>query len=237
MSSSIQSVMQENIDFVRDKAHINLDFVYHQMDNLTKLIGNEDFVSQLKDLLNQVLDRNNDGVFNADDVKLLKNIFTKKENQIMNIYNLIMELFNAVLALIASVEKPVLKMDRKAIEGVFFGVFSYVMFQYGAVNEEEKDNVVEIVVTVYNIIQTMDNTLDVSNKLKTLFKKKGWCKCLYSQEAETVELNKEIVRSRNNLKQLSVTVKENQKLNDKVAHLEEKLNRLTKQPVVLETNA
>jgi len=226
MNSDISTIVKQNLDYVRDNGLINLDFVYLQLDNVSEILGNEQFINELKDLVNQVLDRDDNGVFDSNDIELLRDIFSKKQTQVLNIYNFIMEIFNSVLALIAKVDEPVLKLSTEAIEGIFFGVFSYILFQYGTMSDDDKQVILDILVAVYSTLETVDNTLGVSQKLLNLLKKKGWCKCLYdtSTDASSTALEKEILRSKLRVKELSLTMKETEKLHRKVYELERRLN-------------
>lgn len=226
MNTGISNIIKKNIDYVRDNSHINLDFVYLQINNITNIIGNEEFMVELKDTINQILDRDDNDIFDSDDIKLLRDIFMEKDNQVMNIYNFIIEFFNSVMSLIAKYKSSVLKLDKESIEGIFFGVLSYTLFQYGTMRPEDKKFVLDIVVAIYTTLETVNQTLDITKKIMLFLKNRGWCKfCIKTNTTDTnVNLDREILRSRDRVKELSKNIKNNQKLQMKVTELENKLN-------------
>lgn len=219
--SNINEVLKKNMDFVRDNTSLNMDFVYLQLNNIRTLVGNEEFLRELKDTLDQVFDRNDDGCFDVKDLMLLKDIFKRRDTQVMNIYNFVMELFNSVVALIAKVNKTVFKIDKDAIEGLFFGTVTYCLFQYSYLTPNDKKYVVYLMITIYSTVRTVDNTLNISKKIMKLLRRKGWCKCIHDN---TYEVEKEVIRSRERMRELSNTVKTTGKLTMKVEELEKRLN-------------
>ena len=215
MSNNINEIIQQNINFANDHAQINLNFVYAQLDNISKLLGNESFMHDISGIINNVLDRNHDGKFNSDDIKLLKEIFTKKHMQMVNITNFCLELFNSIMLAVGKVEKPILKLNKNALEGVFFGVLTYTMFQYGPSNKDKED-IIMIIATVYNILSAVGATQEISTNIIKLFKKKGWCKCLTKDTTNAdVQLVKNVAKMKNTVdtaKQIVILHNENDEL-------------------------
>ena len=93
-------------------------------------------------------------------------------------------------------------------------------------SEDDKKVILDILVAVYSTLETVDNTLGVTKKILDLLKKKGWCKCLYETGSDepTTELEREILRSRERVRELTLTMKETEKLHNKVEELERRLN-------------
>lgn len=207
-TSSVANAVKKNLDFVRDNTQLNLDFVYLQLDNVRKLVGNEEFLRELMDTLEHVLDRNEDGYFDGSDVKLLRDIFTNKNNLGFNIYNFVSELLNSCLALVAKVEKPMVKMNKEAVEGLFFGTLTYCLFQFSPQDRETKMQLVDLVVSIYSILQTVDNTLGLTKRILKFLKRKGWLKCLYKDQ---LALEREVLRSRERVRGYSRTLKQTER--------------------------
>lgn len=220
MNQDIYDIVKLNTDFVKNHTLMNLNFVYLQIDNITKLIGNEEFMTELKIFINHVLDRDDNGIFDSEDIRLLRDIFINKRNQVLNIYAFVMEVFNGILTLVGKIDKSLLKLDKSAIEGLFFGVTSYVLFQYGKKDTETKLMTVDIMIAVYSTLRTVDNTLKVSQSVLNLFKRKGWCKCLYTNNTDAAD--KEIIRSALRVKDISADMKNTEILYREVEKLSSK---------------
>ena len=224
---SITSSIRQNIDFVDKNSHISLDFVYLQLDNITKLVGNNTFKNELVSILTLVLDRDNNGIFDSNDIKLLREVFEKKDGQAIVIMNFCLEIYNAVMLAISKIDKPMLKFDKDALEGIFFGVFAYTLFQYSGNSESEKEDIVVIVTTVYNLLKTVDNTIKISKGILKLFKSKGICKCITGgDDVAHNRIDKELELVKERVKGGVIASKTNTKLQNKVEELSSKLEAL-----------
>ena len=224
---SITSSIRQSIDFVDENSHISLDFVYLQLDNITKLVSNNAFKNELINILNLVLDRDDNGVFDSNDIKLLKEVFEKKNGQAVNIMNFCLEIFNAVMLAVSKIDKSMLKFDKDALEGIFFGVFAYTLFQYSKEDESENEDIVVIVTTVYNLLKSIDNTMKISQGILKLFKSKGICKCLTGGDAVAhYRVDRELESVKERVKGSASTTKNTLKLQNKVDELSHKLDAL-----------
>lgn len=175
MTSNLDLILNDTLKYIEKDSGINLDFVFNQFDNIKLLIGNDDFIDEFKHSITQLFDINKDGVFNSDDIELIKNLFENNDKQFVNIANICLKLFNICMNLIGKYNKPIMKMDTKALETLFFGSFVYVLFQYSDKTNETKHNIVSITITIYETLKAMNNTLHITNKIKDLLKEKNLC--------------------------------------------------------------
>ena len=53
--------LEDTLKYVEKTGHVNLDFVYLQLDNIKTLIGNDKLIEGFKDALTEIFDKNNNG--------------------------------------------------------------------------------------------------------------------------------------------------------------------------------
>jgi hypothetical protein len=226
MSANLKKIIRKHIDFARASGHMDLDFVYVQLNNISKLVGNKEFINDTIKIVNTILDRDENGIFDNNDVLLLKKIFETKEYRGLYIFNFCLELFNAVLIAIGKVEKPMLNYDKESLEGIFFGIMIYILFKFGP-TDEYKHDMVDILICIYETLTVLDNSLQLTNNIKNLFKTKGICSCLCgSSEIQKQLVEIELKKTKDRLEVSTKTAKENVKLNTKMKKLINKVNNL-----------
>jgi len=167
--STIKDIINEHVEFANSNSIVDLSFISRQLNNLARLIGNAEFMREVIDIINLILDRNNDGVFNSKDIDLLHQIFSEKDRQPLNILNFCLELFEAILIAIGKVDKPILKLDNDALQSLFMGTLIYVLYK-SIDNEDEKKKVTTVIEEIYSLIIQVDRTFEISNKLVELFR-------------------------------------------------------------------
>lgn len=123
-------------------------------------------------------DRDGNNVFTIEDLKLLGNDF-------MGISSLI----TAILLLVGSIPNIKLEYKPEETEEIIFKLLAYIFLvvvpkQTGNPwSYEQKEQVVSISLTVYNMIKSSQLVNDLVNKVKNWLKEKGFCKCLSKEAA------------------------------------------------------
>lgn len=228
--SNINTVVQQALNDVSTQTGLNMNFVNQQLDNIGLLLGNVNFMKELNITLDNVLDRDHDGVIDANDIALLKNIFVGK-NQAINIVNFVSQLLQSVVLLMGTVSKPLLSLNPTTLSDIFFGVFTYVLYQYVDVSLNTKQDIISILQSVYNYLQVINTSTGLFTNIVNLFKQKGWCKCLCSSGSSSTpspQVLNAIEKSRTLLKMHKESLKENYLMKQKVDELNAKLTTSTK---------
>ena len=222
--SRLEKTLEQNLEFINTSSLISLDFVNLQMDNIIKLIDNKSFMKEIQNAISVILDQNKDGQFDSVDIKLLNEIFTNKKNQIGNITNFCLKLLNIVISIISKYDKFMLKLDKDALEGIFFGILIYVLFQYSGNDKNTQKDIIGIIIVIYTTIQTLDNTFKISKKILDLFKKK--CVCCKNDVKAIKKVNENINKKKLLLNDETKKAKETAKLYNTIEILKNRLEIL-----------
>lgn len=218
--AEIKKILDKNLKYINDNSIIDLEFVEEHLNYLIRLIGNEVFMQSLKDALYEVFDQNNDKKFSSEDIKILKEYFTS-ENSITNATTFCLRLITIVMDLIAKFDHKVFKYDKDAIENIVLGILIYIILEFSEKDEETQKNITEMLNTIYTTIRFADSTLQISNKIKKMFKKNNWCGCITNNCVDVnYELEREIIENRLILRNTSSNVKEISRLKQKIQELE-----------------
>lgn len=218
--TEIRKILDKNLEYINNNSIISLEFIEEHLICLTKIVGNEIFIQTLKDALYEVFDQNNDKKFNSEDIKILKEYFTF-ENNITNITTFCLKLITIVMDLIAKFEKIVFTYNKDVIENIIFGVLIYVLLEFSEKDEETHTNIVEMLNTIYSTIRLVDTTLQISDKIKNMFKKNNWCSCITNNCSNIdYELERDIIENRLILRDTASNVKEISRLKQKIQELE-----------------
>jgi hypothetical protein len=225
--NNIKHIMELNLSFIERRSFISLDFVRTQLDNIVKLIGNEQFYDEVYKTVFNFLDADSDGDIDNDDIKLIKETF--KEGGATKLLVVTTNLVEAIVSLIAKFDRHKLKFDPQALEDIVIGTIIYVIFQY--LPEEDEDeyySIVEMILNIYVTMKSIGKATGVIDDIKRLFKKKGICGCCKADKEAA--LDDRIERANHDLNMGSKSLKKDGQLIKRVHAWEEKNERAKNSP-------
>ena len=154
------------------------------LDPFANYVNNTLFTDNMEQLVNIIIiDRNHDQKISFDDIKLLSSDI-----------GAITSIISCTLAIIASLPTVELKSGEGFAQDVLFKILAYIFLVVlpQKLNLEwsvaEKKTIVNIVLTIYNLFVTSGLAKNLINKIKQLFIKKGWCKCICAPEVDKQEV-------------------------------------------------
>lgn len=212
LKKSIMSIISDNSYDLKD-LKVLLDPTKIYIDNLT-------FVNQLRDIVEVILtDRDGNNKFTIKDLELLG-------DDIIAITSLV----SGILLIIEAIPNINLRYDAGVTEELIFRVFAYVFLVIIPKETKkpwdlkEKEKVVELSVSIYQIIISSRVTQDAFEKIAEWFKKKGWCKCL---SASTQQIKEEAVEK--HLPRIKADIQSSVQKNKDKAKMMHEISKLKKQ--------
>lgn len=152
----------------------NLDSLRLVLQPASNFFGNKMFLDNVERVVRIIVtDRNNDKRFDIDDLKLLG-------GDILSITNLI----TAIMLLIGALPDMQLTYNPDATEELIMKILVYIFVVMipKETNKKwtlaEKEAVLDLTLTIYQLIRSSQVTRDIINKIKEWFKQKGWCACM-----------------------------------------------------------
>jgi len=149
------------------------------LDPISKYINTPDLMSGINGIVEEITkDRDGNGQFNIEDLKLLG-------TDMLGITSLI----NSVLLVIGSIPEIKLQYSAGATEEIVFKTLAFIFLvvipkQTGKPwTAAEKEQVVDLVLAMYNVIKSSQVVQALLQKIATYFKSKGWCKCMFGEPA------------------------------------------------------
>lgn len=212
---TLREEVKSHVQYAEDRGDISLNFVHDQLDNIAKLISNEEFINEFKEALNDIVDQNDNGKLDSEDIKLLAEVFVFKKKNLGNLMTFSANLIKTFINLLAKFEQTEVKYDADAVEAIFFGVFGYVLYTQVDDSEEDKNNIADLVVSVYNVIKSVDETFDILEKAIKMMKK---CSCLSGDK-----LGDKLKKNKNKLKQATENIKETARLERELKDLKQQM--------------
>ena len=183
MSLNILELKESIMSTIKDNEY-SIDDLKDFLGPIMAYIDAPIFVMYLKEVVEEILrDRDGSGHFNLDDLRVLK-------DDILGITTLV----NAILLVVGAVPEFKLKYEAGVTEELIFKILAYIFLL--VVPKEtghpwslgEKEKVVDLILSLYNVIRSSQTTKDILEKIAQWFQKKGYCKCLSDEET-----NEEIV--------------------------------------------
>ena len=170
LKDSIMNIIQDDNYDINDLKGI--------LDPITKYTENQNFVNNLKQIINVILeDRDGNNKFTVNDLKLLgKDMFA------------ISTILSGLVLVIGAIPQLKLKYNKGATEELIFKLLAYIFIvivpkEIGhSWTLEEKKKVVDSTIHVYQLILSSRVTKDIIKNVVKWFKNKGWCKCIGSSE-------------------------------------------------------
>ena len=211
------NLKQQIIDSIRSGTAQDLDFMVDGYDYLTKNVG---FMTELEQILKIIFeDRNNDGTFNLEDLKILKD-----ELESGNIL-LTTKLVKSVLLALRKVKKfkgsDALKIGETFLRIVSYGLLKELLKRAKKTLNSQmvRNELATIVDLLHNKVEELQLIHEISQQIYLLLKETGlWC--CGDDIATTLKLDKEFDTVQ---KELRETINEK-----RIRHgLTKQINRLT----------
>lgn len=175
-----------NVDYLKIKIdaiikddEYDINDIVNIIDPAFSFIKDELFVTNIRQVVSIItMDRDGNGKFTIKDLELLS-----KDPLAMT------TLGTSVMLMIKVIPNLKAQFDRGALEELLFKISAYVFLVAipKQINHkwtaEEKNKIVNIVMTIYTYVKTSDITVKIINKIKIWFQNKGWrkifscCKC------------------------------------------------------------
>jgi len=173
MSLNVYELKEQIMGVIKGNEY-DVDDLREFLGPVYEFINAPNFVTHLKEIVEEILkDRDGNNQFNIDDLRLLG-------DDILGITTLV----NAVLLVVGSLPEFKLKYQSRATEELVFKVFGFIFLvvipkETGHPwTEEEKEKVVDLTLSIYNVIRSSQVTKELVDRIAKWFKKKGWCRCL-----------------------------------------------------------
>lgn len=152
--------------------------IINALEPFSDYISNTQFTDNITQIINIIiLDRNNDQKFTFDDIKLLCTDIPA-----------ITSIINCTMAIIASLPGVQVTSTSGLTQELVFKILVYiflVVIPYKLNMEwtvDQKKEIIDVALFIYNMIISSGLAKDLINKIKQLFIKKGWCKCICGQQ-------------------------------------------------------
>jgi len=229
---NVQTLKASIMDVIQDEQY-DVEDLIKLLSPLDKYVSNKEFISNLSEVISVILeDRDGNNKFTIKDLELLK-------KDIIEIINLMSGLF----LVLASIPKLKLKYDGQATEELVFKLLLYVFIIIipKEINKpwsyDEKERIVDLTITVYQVIVSSQITKNIVSNVAKWFKKKGWCSCICGDDdahkervvkqrlplikaeiTSTVQNNKDKVRLQSEIDELRVEIRKLKK-NDELLEI------------------
>lgn len=211
--SILDLIKNDNYDFETLKILLN---------PVSKFINNPVFLNHLNQIIKVVLeDRDGNDKFTVNDLSLLSKDI-----------NGISALISALFLAIGTVQQTSLKYDRTVTEELVFKLLAYIFLVIipdktgSPLSLKEKEDTLHLVLTVYNLIMSAQITQDLIERVSKWFKKKGWCKCVCSEQSKMEIVEEHMPRLQ---AEISASVQKNKEINNlkvEVSKLKKQLTNL-----------
>ena len=183
MSNDISDLKNSIMALIANNDY-TLDDLNAFLDPISKYVNNQSLMSGIIGIVKELTkDRDASGNFDVNDLKLLGSDMLA-----------ISSLINSVLLVIGSIPEIKLQYSAGATEEL---VFKTVAFIFLVVIPKEtghpwdtsqKEQVVDLVLSIYNVIKSSEMVEALLGKIAELFKRKGWCKCLFATPTNNQEV-------------------------------------------------
>lgn len=216
LKNKIQQIIQKEDFSAKD--------LIDNLSPITNYIDNQQFVDNLDKVINIIVtDRNRDSRFDVQDLKLLASDFVA-----------ISSVVSGLILVLMSIPNIKFKYDSETTEELVFKLLAYVFLILvpAKINKklslDEKEQIVNLVLSIYDVVVASGVVKELYNKIKLFFQKKGWCKCICGEVND-----KQTVFE----KQLSVTkfeMSNNLNKHKDAVQLEKELQEIKKQLALLQ---
>lgn len=181
--SEIETLKKSLNDMI-EKSDCTFADIVNILEPFAEYISNTQFTDNMGQIVDVIIiDRNHDNKISFDDVKLLSSDISA-----------VTSIISCTLAVIASLPNVTISSKSGFTQDILFKILTYVFLVVlpqklnleWAVNE--KKTIINIALSIYNLFITSGLAKDLINKIKQLFIKKGWCKCICAPETDKQEV-------------------------------------------------
>lgn len=182
MAANLDGLKQNIMNVIKDNDY-SFDDLVEVLSPISAFINEPVFKNNIEEIISIISkDRNGNQKFDVGDLQALCKDF-----------GAITPLITAVFLLIGAIPQIKLEYSAGETEEIIFKILAYVFLvivpkQTGAPwGPEEKQQVVDITLTVYGMIKSSQFVQNLIAKVNAWLKQKGWCKCMTTDENPAVE--------------------------------------------------
>lgn len=175
----IHELKKSILDVIQDNNY-DIEDLNKFLEPVSNYVANQIFIENLREIISVILeDRDGNNTFTIKDLELLG-------KDIIGITSIV----SGLLLIIGLIPELKLQYDAGFTEEILFKLFSYIFLVIVPKETghpwtfEEKEAVVRLIVTIYQLIMSSQVTKDLISKIAEWFKKKGWCQCLSNTNTE-----------------------------------------------------
>lgn len=157
--TTIQTELLQNLSSVIHKTHLKK--LTSSIKSLQKILVNDEFINEMFEVIDIIFDRNNDGVINGEDLKIIKKMFKNK----IELITFTLDLLKAVFMIMNKFDKTIIKQEN--VLDIIFALFSvFILTKF----EDEHQKVFDFInnfkknVAQFDEIYTFIKSLQAMNK-------------------------------------------------------------------------
>ena len=178
------AVLKKSLNDIIEKSNCTFADIVNVLEPFAEYISNTQFTDNMEQLINIIIiDRNHDNKISFDDIKLLSSDISA-----------VTSIISCTLAIIASLPNVTITKNSGFAQDILFKILTYIFLvilpQKINLNWsiDEKKTIINVILSIYNLFITSGLAKDLINKIKQLFIKKGWCKCICTTETDKQEV-------------------------------------------------
>ena len=162
--TTIQTELLQNLSTVIHKTHLKK--LTSSIKSLQKILVNDEFINEMFEVVDIIFDRNNDGVINREDLKIIKHMFKNK----IELITFTLDLLKAVFMIMNKFDKRIIKQDN--ILDLIFALFAvFVLTKF----EDEHQRVFDFINDFKKNVAQFDEIYTFIKSLQTMNSFFGCC--------------------------------------------------------------
>lgn len=221
MSQDIYTLKDSIIEVIRGRDY-SFNDLKKMLNPLTKYIDAPNFKNNLSVVVEEIVkDRDGNNRFTLEDLNLIK-------DDLLSISSIV----NGILLVLNSIPELKVEYDSGVTEELVFKVLTYIILvvipkETGKVwKEEEKELVVDLILSIYQLILSSKIAKDLSNNILNWFKKKGLCRCLGGQVDKDAIFEEKAPQVKANIRSTVQKQRDTAELRAEIINLRKEVNDL-----------
>lgn len=213
--NTIENLKEKLLELAEDDSADAKDIKFF-LDPISNYINHPTFSQNITDIIEVIVkDRDGNNHFTVADLQYLGQDFQA-----------VTSLVNAIMLLLGAIPNVKLQHNKETTEELIFKILAYVFLVVLPENTslslstDDKKQVIEITMTIYNMIKSSQLVQQLADKIVAWFKSKGLCKCLDSQEKADVVIDRELPRLKMELSSSVNNAREKTLMNSQIKALE-----------------
>ena len=114
--TTIQTELLQNLSAVIHKTHLKK--LTSSIKSLQKILVNDEFINEMFEVIDIIFDRNNDGIINNEDLRIIKHMFKNK----IELVTFTIDLLKAIFMIMNKFDKTIIKQEN--VLDIIFALFT-----------------------------------------------------------------------------------------------------------------